>query len=61
MRYSPSEKLEINRIVEDSELSTRQTLKELVIHRSTFYNWYHRYLEDGVEGLGPKKPKATVY
>ena len=30
MRYSPSEKLEIIRIVEDSELSVRQTLKELV-------------------------------
>ena len=40
MRYSPSEKLEINRIVEDSELSTRQTLKELGIHLSIFYNWY---------------------
>ena len=61
MRYSPSEKLGIILTVEDSELSTRQTLKELGIHRSTFYNWYHRYLEDGVEGLGPKKPKATVY
>ena len=31
MRYSPAEKLEINRIVEDSELSTRLTLKELGI------------------------------
>ena len=61
MRYSPAEKLEINRIVEDSELSTRQTLKELGI-LVVLYNWYHRYLEDGVEGLGPKKkPKATVY
>jgi transposase InsO family protein len=45
MRYSPSEKLEIFRIEEDSELSIRQTLKELRIHRSTFYNWYRRYLE----------------
>ena len=50
MRYSPSEKLEIIRIVEDSDLSVRKTLKELGIHRSTFYNWYRRYLEDGVEG-----------
>jgi transposase-like protein len=61
MMYSPSEKLEINRIVEDSELSTRQTLKELGIHRSIFYNWYYRYLEDGVEGFGSKKLKASVY
>jgi putative transposase len=53
--------MEIIRIVEDSELSTRQTLKELGINRGTFYNWYHRYLEDGVEGLGPKKPKARTF
>jgi putative transposase len=58
MRYSPSEKLGIIRTVEDSELSTRQTLKELGIHRITFYNLYHRYLENGVESLRPKKPKA---
>ena len=61
MRHSPSEKLEIIRIVEDSELSVRQTLKELGIHRSTFYNWYRRYLEDGMEGLGPQKPKARCF
>ena len=40
MRYSSSEKMEIIRIVEDSELSVRQTLKELGIHRSNFYKWY---------------------
>ena len=61
MRYRASEKLEIIRIVEDSELSVRQTLRELGIHRSTFYNWYRRYLEDGMEGLGPKKPKARCF
>lgn len=61
MRHHPSEKLEIIRIVEDSELSVRQTLKELGIHRSTFYSWYRQYLEDGVEGLGPKQPKARTF
>ena len=61
MRYSPSEKLEMIRIVEDSDLSVRKTLKELGIHRSTFYNWYRRYLEDGVEGLSSKKPKARSF
>jgi len=61
MRHNPSEKLEIIRIVEDSELSVRRTLKEMGIHRSTFYNWYRRYLDDGVEGLGPKKPKARTF
>jgi len=61
MRYSPSEKLEIIRVVEDSELSVRQTLKEIGIHRSTFYSWYRRYLEDGIEGLGPQQPKARTF
>ena len=32
MRYSPSEKLEIIRVVEDSELSIRQILKELGVY-----------------------------
>jgi putative transposase len=61
MRHSPSEKLEIIRILEDSELSIRQTLKELGINRSTFYNWYRRYLEEGVEGLGSKKTNARTF
>ena len=54
MRHNPSEKLEIIRIVEDSELSVRQTLKEIGIHCSTFYNWYRRYLEDGAMKKSPK-------
>jgi len=61
MRYSPSEKLGIVRIVEGSELSVRRTLQELRIHRSTFYSWYRRYLEVGAEGLGHKKPKARTF
>ena len=61
MRYIPSEKLEIIRIVEDSELSIRQTLKELSIHRSTFYNWYRRYLEDGGRAWGPKSARLGPY
>ncbi len=61
MRHGPSEKREIIRIVEESELSVRQTLKGLGIHRSTFYNWYRRYLKEGPEGLGPKKPRARGF
>jgi putative transposase len=30
-------------------------------HLSTFYKWYRRYLEDNVEGLDPKKPKARPF
>ena len=61
MRGSPSEKLEIIRIVWDSELSVCQGLKELGIHWSTVYNWYHQYLEDRLEGLDSQKPKARCF
>lgn len=43
MRYSQSEKMEIIRIVEGSELGVNRTLAELKINKSTFYNWYKRY------------------
>ena len=56
MRYSASEKYEIIRVVEDSDLGIRRTLEKLGIPRSTFYNWYDRYLDDGVAGLEDKKP-----
>ena len=42
MRYSQSEKMEIIRLVEQSPLSVKQTLFELKINRSTFYQWYRR-------------------
>lgn len=51
MRHSPSEKLEIIRIEEDSPLGVKRTLQELDINRSTFYAWYDRYLKRGAEGL----------
>lgn len=51
MRYSQAEKREIIRLVEQSTLSVRQTLKELGIARSTFYEWYKRYRAEGYEGL----------
>ena len=43
MRYSASEKLEIIRLVEQSDLPVRRTLEQLSIPRSTFYQWYDRY------------------
>jgi len=51
MRYSQSEKMEVIRLVESSPLSVKQTLAELSINRSTFYDWYRRYQEEGYEGL----------
>jgi putative transposase len=54
MRYGQTEKMEIIRIVEASELGVKRTLEELGINRSTFYQWYHRYLEGGYDGLAPR-------
>ncbi len=54
MKYSQPEKMEIIRMVEDSNLSVRRTLQQLEIPRSTFYEWYKRYQEAGYEGLAPK-------
>jgi len=33
-----------------------QTLQELDVPRSTFYDWYQRYQEEGFDGLADKKP-----
>lgn len=51
MRASQAEKMETIRLVEGSALSTRRTLEELDVPRSTFYRWYRSYTEDGYDGL----------
>jgi putative transposase len=56
MRYSQSEKMEIIRVVEQSALPVKRTLAEMDINKSTFYQWYQRYLEYGYDGLADKKP-----
>lgn len=55
MRYSQSEKMEIIRIVDGSDLGVRATLRELGVPSTTFYEWYARYQEKGYEGLALKK------
>jgi putative transposase len=58
MRYPASEKLEIIRIVEQSHLPAKKTLDQLGIARRTFYRWYDRYVEGGLEALEdrPSRP-----
>ena len=51
MRYSPSEKLEIIRLVERSHLPVRRTLDKLGIPTTTFYRWYDRYRAFDEAGL----------
>jgi len=57
MRYPSSEKLEVIRLVEQSHLSAKRTLDTLGVPRTTFYRWYDRYLNGGVEALEDKSPK----
>ena len=54
MRYTQTEKMEIIRLVENSDLSIRQTLRELDIPKSSFYRWYERYQTDGYDGLADR-------
>ena len=56
MRYSSAEKHKIILLVENSHLPLKRTLQQLNISRSTWYNWYDRYLEGGIDALEDKKP-----
>ena len=51
MRRSASEKMEIIRLVEGTDLPVRDTLRQLGVAKSTFYGWYQSYVEDGFDGL----------
>jgi len=56
VRRTASEKMEIIRLVEQTELPVRATLRQLGVPRSTFYGWYQRYVTLGFDGLYDKKP-----
>ena len=58
MRYSASEKMEIIRLVEQSNLSVRQTLNRPGIGKSTFYNWLKPLETSWIEALSDNKPSA---
>jgi putative transposase len=61
MRYSPSEKLEIIRTVEQSHLPVRHTLEHIGLPRATFYRWYDQYTTGGPEALPdrPSRPERS--
>jgi transposase InsO family protein len=51
MTLSASEKLEVIRMVEESNLSVKKTLEEIGVSRSSFYRWYDLYLSGGLDAL----------
>lgn len=60
-RYAQAEKMEIIRLVETSELPVKQTLAELDVPRSTFYDWYRRYAEAGYDALADRQPQRQQF
>ncbi len=60
MRRSASEKMEIIRLVEGTDLPVRATLRQLGVPRSTFYGWYQRYEAVGFDGLQDRKPSPRL-
>ena len=61
MRHTQAEKYEIIRMVEESELGVRRTLRELQVPQSTYYDWYKRYVDLGYDGLADKKPAPRQF
>lgn len=59
MHYSQNEKYEIIKLVEQSDLGVIRTLKQLKINKTTFYNWYNKYLDHGYDGLARKVSKRS--
>lgn len=54
MRLTADEKAEVIRLVISSPEGVNKTLRSLGIHKRTFYNWYHAYSRDGIDGLLPR-------
>src|SRR4029450_1173323 len=59
MRYPASEKAEIIELVEQSHLPAKRALDKLGIPRATFYRWYDRYREGGVEALADHRSRPN--
>jgi transposase InsO family protein len=61
MRYTQAEKMEIIRMVENSDLGVKKTLDELDVNKSSFYEWYRRYESQGYDGLATRKSIARKF
>jgi len=59
MSYNASEKAEIIRIVSESRIGVRKTLKELNISPSTFNEWSHKFWQYGIEGFKDRRKGRT--
>ena len=57
MKYSPSDKTEIIRLVEQSPSPARRTLDKLGSPRSSYYRWYDRSRRGGPEALADRRSR----
>ncbi len=48
-------------MVEESQLPAKQTLEELQVNRSSFYEWYRRCQEEGYDRLARRKPHPRQF
>ena len=65
MRLTAAEKGEVIRLAEGSDLSVRQTLRDLQVPRATFYAWYRHDATDAASrghslGCVSKKRRRSV-
>ena len=60
MRFARSEKMEIIRLVQESQLGVKATLEELEVPRSSFYRWCRRYREEGYDRLANRPLWNTI-
>lgn len=60
MHHTQSEKMEIIRLVEQSDTGVIRTLKGLKVHKTTFYKWYNTYLENGMTAWLESKTSAAA-
>jgi putative transposase len=61
MRYSEAEKMEVLRTVGRSDLTVRDTLNELAVPRSNFYDWYPRYERHGSDGPAQRRLRTRKF
>ena len=47
-------------LVEQSDLGVIRTLRQLKVNKTTFYNWYKAYLENGYDGLKRKQSGQKI-
>ena len=57
MRYPASEKFEIIRTVEESHLPVKKTLAMIGVPSSTYYDWYARWSDGGIDALSDRSPR----